>query len=123
MSELDPGWFVYILECRSGKLYTGMTTNLLRCWAEHVRGGSRFTNGDAPVQVIHVEVFDQKSDPARRERRLKGWTRAKKLALAFDWRTIPVMHSGVSLDDVHAVLLRAERVLAHLNAHQTTRAL
>ena len=75
-------WTVYIIQCRSGKLYTGMTTNLLRRWAEHVRGGSRFTKGDAPVQVIHVEVFDQKSDAARRERQLKGWTRAKKLALA-----------------------------------------
>ena len=33
-------------------------------------------------------------------------------ALQFDWRTIPVMHSAVTLDDLTAVLLRAERLLA-----------
>lgn len=36
--------------------------------------------------------------------------------LAFDWRTIPVMHSGVTLDDLTAILLRAERLLAQPQA-------
>jgi len=75
-------WFVYILECRSRSLYTGMTENLLRRWAEHLRGGSKFTKGYPPVRVIHVEVFACKSDASLRERQLKGWTRRKKWALA-----------------------------------------
>jgi len=75
-------WIVYILRCRSGKLYTGMTCDLLRRWAEHRRGGARFTKGDPPVCVIHVEAFADKTAAAARERQLKGWTRAKKQALA-----------------------------------------
>jgi len=75
-------WTVYIIQCRSGKLYTGMTGNLLRRWGEHLRGGARFTRGDPAVRVIHVEPFRRKLDAQCRERQLKGWTRRKKLALA-----------------------------------------
>ena len=75
-------WFVYIIECRSGKLYTGMTGNLLRRWAEHRTGGSRFTKGDPAAFVLHVEAFPSKPAAAARERQLKGWTRAKKQAFA-----------------------------------------
>lgn len=76
------GWIVYILQCRSRRLYTGMTGDLLRRWREHLSGGSRFTKGDKPLGVVHVEAFSSKSEAARRERQLKGWTRAKKLAMA-----------------------------------------
>lgn len=74
--------YVYILQCRSGKLYTGMTNNLLRRWREHQRGGARFTKGDPPVCMIHMEAFDAPAAALARERQLKGWTRRKKLALA-----------------------------------------
>ncbi|MGA2265222.1 MAG: GIY-YIG nuclease family protein [Phycisphaerae bacterium] len=76
------GWFVYILECTDNSLYTGLTCNLLRRWEEHLRGGSRYTKGLPPRRVIHVEVFPSRSDAAKREHQLKGWTRRKKLALA-----------------------------------------
>ena len=59
-----------------------MTEDLLRRWREHLRGGSRFTKGDPPVQVIHMEAFIDKHTAALRERQLKGWTRRKKWALA-----------------------------------------
>ena len=74
--------FVYILECRDGWLYVGCTDNLLRRWREHQCGGSHFTKGHPPIRVIHVEVFSTRSAAERRERQLKGWTRAKKWALA-----------------------------------------
>ena len=76
------GWSVYILECDGGWLYVGMTSDLLRRWREHRRGGARFTKGRPPRQVIHVEHYALRADAERRERQLKGWTRAKKLALA-----------------------------------------
>lgn len=59
-----------------------MAANLLRRWQEHQRGGARFTKGDPPIRVIHVEVFARKVHALRRERQIKGWTRCKKLALA-----------------------------------------
>ena len=76
------GWLVYIVECEGGWLYTGMTGNLLRRWSEHKRGGARFTSGRPPLRVIHVEPFATRSQAEHRERQLKGWTRAKKWALA-----------------------------------------
>lgn len=76
------GWVVYILECRDGWLYVGLTSNLLRRWREHQRGGSRFTKGHPPTQVMHVEHYATRTAAERRERQLKGWTRAKKRALA-----------------------------------------
>ena len=75
-------WFVYILECRGGWLYVGLTSDLLRRWCEHKRGGARFTKGRPPKRVIHVEAFLTRSKAEGRERQLKGWTRAKKWALA-----------------------------------------
>jgi putative endonuclease len=75
-------WCVYIIQCRSGKLYTGMTSHLLRRWYEHQHGGARFTKGDPPVCAILVEPYPDRSQAAARERQLKGWTRRKKLALA-----------------------------------------
>ena len=76
------GHVVYIIECEGGWLYVGYTSNLLRRWREHQRGGARFTKGRPPVKVVHVEWFATRGDAERRERQLKGWTRAKKLALA-----------------------------------------
>jgi putative endonuclease len=76
------GHFVYIIECRGGWLYVGSTGNLLRRWAEHQRGGARFTKGRPPLRVIYVETFGTRTEAERRERQLKRWTRGKKLALA-----------------------------------------
>ena len=56
--------------------------NLLRRWQEHVHGSSRFTKGHPPIRVIHVQDFASRNEAERRERQLKGWTRAKKLALS-----------------------------------------
>ena len=70
------------------ELYVGVTDDLLRRWAEHRRGGARFTQGRPPLRVIHVEPFAARWDAERRERQLKGWTRRKKWALArgrLDW--------------------------------------
>jgi predicted GIY-YIG superfamily endonuclease len=80
--RVQPAAYVYILECQGGWLYVATTDNLLRRWAEHSRGGARFTKGRPPVRVIHVEPFATRSEAERRERQLKGWTRRKKLALA-----------------------------------------
>ena len=76
------GWVVYILECEGGWLYTGMTGDLVRRWGEHLNGGARFTKGHHPLRVIHVEPYQTRPEAERRERQLKGWTRAKKWALA-----------------------------------------
>lgn len=75
-------WYVYILRCGNGDLYTGMTTNLDRRLQEHQSGkGGWFTKTTQPVELLYHEVYDSENQASQREIQLKGWTRRKKLAL------------------------------------------
>ena len=75
-------WFVYILRCRTGQLYTGITTNLERRLREHNSGfGSKFTRSRRPVTIVHKERFMTRSLAARRELRIKRMTLSNKLQL------------------------------------------
>ena len=75
-------WHVYILECEDGALYTGVTDDLKRRIKEHQSGVAHYTSYNRPVKILHTEPFPIKQDAEAREQQLKGWTRAKKLALA-----------------------------------------
>ena len=74
-------WYVYIIECKDGKLYTGLTDNVDRRFEEHQRKGSHFTSYNPAVKIFYQEAFQDKHQAALREKQLKGWTRRKKLAL------------------------------------------
>ena len=75
-------WVVYIIECSDKALYTGITNDLKRRFKEHSSGVGHFTSYNRPAQLIHTESFPNKFEAAAREKQIKGWTRAKKLALA-----------------------------------------
>lgn len=77
------GAFVYILRCADGKYYVGSTRKSLEeRVGEHNAGvGSAFTKARRPVHLAFAEEFEQITDAIAMERRLKGWTRAKKEAL------------------------------------------
>ena len=76
-------WYIYILECTDSSLYTGITDNLERRFQERRSGkGGHYTNCNPPVNVIYSEEFSTSAEALKRERQIKGWTRAKKLALA-----------------------------------------
>ncbi len=78
-------WFVYVLRCRTGQLYTGITTNLDRRLKEHNSGvGSKFTRSRRPVAIVHRERFVNRSLAAKRELRIKRMTLSKKLLLIKD---------------------------------------
>ena len=75
-------WYVYILKCRNGALYTGITDDIERRLREHNSGkGGKYTAVWRPVTLLYNETYRNKSDALKREIRLKKWTRAKKLAL------------------------------------------
>ena len=76
-------WFVYLLQCGDGRLYTGITDDMKRRLTEHRQGrGGRFTKGVPPVELLYREVCGTQQEAKARERQLKGWTREKKFALA-----------------------------------------
>ncbi|MDP2922608.1 MAG: GIY-YIG nuclease family protein [Candidatus Omnitrophota bacterium] len=75
-------WFVYIIECKDGKLYTGITNNLENRIRQHNRGrGCKFTKYRIPVKLLYREKCVTKSKALRREAAIKSLAREKKLEI------------------------------------------
>ncbi len=77
-------WFVYILRCADGSLYTGISTDVLRRVVEHNAGmpaGARYTHARRPVVLVFQENATDRSAALRREKAIKSCSRAAKLAL------------------------------------------
>jgi len=75
-------WSVYIIECRDGRLYTGISNNVDRRVANHNNGrGCRFTRSRYPVKLVYQQECGTKSTARRRELEIQGFTRSKKLEL------------------------------------------
>jgi putative endonuclease len=75
-------WCIYILLCKDGTLYTGMTNNLPRRLAQHEAGkGAKYTRGRAPLTLVYLSPCASKSAALKEECRVKGLSRAGKLAL------------------------------------------
>jgi putative endonuclease len=72
---------VYILSNKSMTLYTGVTNDLDRRIIEHKAGECAFTTRYHFDRVVYYEMFDLIIDAIAREKQIKGWTRAKKIAL------------------------------------------
>jgi len=73
--EPERVWYVYLLECADGTLYTGIavdTERRLRC---HNAGrGARYTRTRLPVKLIGCKAVSGHAEALRQERRLKTWT-------------------------------------------------
>jgi putative endonuclease len=86
------GAFVYMPLCSDGSYYVGSATgdDLTRRIAEHEAGTYHgYTFSRRPVRLVWSEHFEQITDAIAVERKLKGWSRAKKEALIKnDWRLI-----------------------------------
>jgi putative endonuclease len=77
-------WWVYLLRCADGTLYTGITTDLDRRLAEHNGdgpAGARYTRSRRPVQLAYSEAARNRSAASQREAAIKRLDRARKLAL------------------------------------------
>lgn len=75
-------YFVYILTNHSGNLYTGVTNNLeRRIWEHKNRFFKGFTSRYNISRHVYFEVFDRIADAIAREKQIKAWTRAKRVAL------------------------------------------
>lgn len=78
------GAFVYILQCADDSFYVGATRDTLeRRVDEHNNSAfGGYTASRRPVLLVYSEFFDRIEDAIASERRLKGWSRAKKQALS-----------------------------------------
>jgi putative endonuclease len=78
----DHEYFVYIVCSRSGTLYIGMTNSIYRRALQHKRGEiDGFASKYHCDRLVYYESFDDVHKAIGREKQLKGWSRAKKIAL------------------------------------------
>jgi putative endonuclease len=74
-------YYVYILKCVDGSLYTGVTNDVEKRMQVHRSGkGSKYVRSRMPFQLIHQEVHTDKSSALKREILIKSWPRARKIA-------------------------------------------
>lgn len=76
-------WWLYLLECRDGRTYAGIATDVAARFAAHTRGkGAKFTRSNPPVRVLGARAFATKSQALRAESALKKLDRTQKLVWA-----------------------------------------
>lgn len=77
-------YYVYILKCSDGLLYTGMTNDIERRFDEHQKGlnKSSFTFKRRPLELIFHQDFNDIEQAIYFEKKIKKWSSKKKLALA-----------------------------------------
>ncbi len=77
-------WFVYIVRCRDGTLYTGIATDVRRRIAEHARHdgrGAKYLRGRGPFQLAFVRAIGARGMALKIESRIKRLPKARKEAL------------------------------------------
>ena len=75
-------WYVYILRCADGTLYTGSTDDVGRRVAVHNSGkGAKYTRGRIPVEVVYTEECESYSGALKREYAIKQLSRGEKIKL------------------------------------------
>ena len=75
-------WFVYMLRCGDGSLYTGCTNDLSRRLEAHRSGrGAKYTRSRPPVALAYREEVPDRSAALRREAAIKRLSRREKLTL------------------------------------------
>ena len=76
----EDSWWLYVLECRGGVLYTGIAKDVDERFEAHARGaGARFTRSRPPLRIVARVCCGAKGDALRAECALKQATRAEKL--------------------------------------------
>ena len=71
--------FVYIVECRGGAYYTGITWNIGKRILEHNSGvKTPIQKSRRSVELVYLERFNNRIEAARKEKEIKGWRREKK---------------------------------------------
>lgn len=75
-------YYIYILQCKDGSLYTGSTSDYKRRFLEHKKGqGAKYTRSKGVTKIMHVEKFTTRSEALKRESAIKNLTREKKFIL------------------------------------------
>ena len=80
-NTLDKSWVIYLLECKDGSLYIGITNDLEKRLASHNAGlGAKYTRGRRPVTLLEFKTVESQSEALKLEYQIKQLPRFKKRA-------------------------------------------
>jgi putative endonuclease len=74
-------WFVYVVRCADGTLYTGIASDVERRIAEHLKAngkGAKYLRGRAPLELVFMQVCESRGAALSLESRMKGLSKAEK---------------------------------------------
>lgn len=79
---MDSEWYVYMIQCGDGTIYTGIATDVERRLEQHRAGtGAKYTRGRGPLQLVYVASCGNHSQALKTEWKIKKLSRNEKLAL------------------------------------------
>jgi putative endonuclease len=82
MSVQKP-WFLYLIECADGSIYTGIAVDVAARYAAHCNGtGARYTRSHAPVKLLGFEAHPDRSSASKAEYRIKKLSAGEKRQFA-----------------------------------------
>ncbi|HOY70515.1 MAG TPA: GIY-YIG nuclease family protein [Methylotenera sp.] len=78
---MQESWFLYLLECKNGTFYAGISNDVEARFAAHASGkGARYTRANPPVKILASKAYADRSSASVAEAQLKNLPRNKKLA-------------------------------------------
>jgi len=79
---MESKWYLYLLRCRDGSLYCGITTDVEKRLEQHRSGkGAKYTRGRGPLELVYTEECAYHSAALKRELTVKALPREEKLKL------------------------------------------
>jgi len=79
-------WLIYILKCKDGSLYCGITNNLAKRLKQHkgeVKGGAKYTRSHWPCKLVYKEKSASRSEALQRESVIKKMSKDEKQILIY----------------------------------------
>lgn len=97
-------WYVYIVRCQDGSLYTGATTDLAGRVSQHNAGkGARYTRSRLPVELVYQECVADRAAALRREHAIKRMPRSRKSELVDAGEILRRIHTEIGLPGSYAM--------------------
>jgi len=85
--SLEKPWFTYVVQCRDGSFYVGVSNAVHERVRRHNDGtGAKFTAGRRPVELVYAEEHPDQRSAMSREAEIKKWRRERKKRLIEDFR-------------------------------------
>lgn len=99
---MEQNWYLYILLCKDGSLYTGITNDVEKRLKAHREGrGAKYTRGRGPLTLVYQETCENRSHALRREAEVKRLKKSEKLHLI---NTVKIAENTIILNFSKEVL-------------------